>query len=238
MFSPDRIPWEIGEKLEIDLTWTAIPAGRAVMEVNDGPAFNNRPTYQFTGNVLSSRLVDAFYHVDNSVESLIDKSGLVPYKFLVHMVESYQKKETRVAFDHAHHKAFYWAKRISQKWGNQDIDRSDDVSPEAKDMFSALYYVRVLNYSLGQKQTFPVYENGQNLDVELTPVANEVVTSRAGVFQCWKISVKVALNNVLKPMGDTFLWLSDDSKKYLVKFEAKLKYGALLGTLSSIQERK
>ena len=59
-------------------------------------------------------------------------------------------------------------------------------------------------------------------------MSDEVVTTKAGVFQCWKIDVKVALNNVLKPMGDTYMWLSDDSKKYLVKFEhRKLKYGYL-----------
>jgi hypothetical protein len=152
------------------------------------------------------------------------------------MVESKQNKETRVAFDHASAKAYYWAKRISERWGNLDVDRVDSLVPQAKDLWSAIYYARYLNYKLNEKQKFFVYENGQNWEVELTPVANELVTSRVGAFQCWKVLVSVSLNNVLKPMGDVYMWLSDDSKKYLVKFDAKIKIGSLYGVLSSIKE--
>jgi len=233
---PDRIPFEVGERIEMDLRWLAIPAGKAVLEVKDGPVVSGRPTFQLWGNVLSSKIVDAIYHVDNTVESFIDREALLPYKFLLHMVESKQNKETRVAFDHASAKAYYWAKRISERWGNLELDRVDSLVPQAKDLWSAIYYARYLNYKLNEKQKFFVYENGQNWEVELTPVANELVTSRVGAFQCWKVLVSVSLNNVLKPMGDVYMWLSDDSKKYLVKFDAKIKIGSLYGVLSSIKE--
>jgi KDO2-lipid IV(A) lauroyltransferase len=233
---PDQIPFEVGERIEMDLRWLAIPAGKAVLEVKDGPVVSGRPTFQLWGNVLSSKIVDAIYHVDNTVESFIDREALLPYKFLLHMVESKQNKETRVAFDHASAKAYYWAKRISERWGNLELDRVDSLVPQAKDLWSAIYYARYLNYKLNEKQKFFVYENGQNWEVELTPVANELVTSRVGAFQCWKVLVSVSLNNVLKPMGDVYMWLSDDSKKYLVKFDAKIKIGSLYGVLSSIKE--
>lgn len=233
----DRIPFEVGERLEMELGWTALPAGRAVLETRRGPDFNGRPTFHLWGNVLSSKIVDAIYHVDNTIESFVDTRGLIPYKFLLHMVESKQLKETRVSFDHPHKRAYYWAKRISQRWGNQDIDRQDEFIPQGRDMFSALYYARSLNYQMGRKQFFTVYENGQNWNIELTPVANELVTSRVGAFQCWKILVNAKINNVLAPTGDLYLWLSDDSKKYPVKFDAKIKIGSLYGLLTSIRER-
>ncbi len=232
----DKIPFEVGERVEMDLRWLAIPAGKAILEVREGPVMNGRPTFQLWGNVLSSKIVDAIYHVENTAESFVDRQALLPYKFLLHMVESKQNKETRVSFDHANGKAFYWAKRISERWGNLDVDRVDTLVPQAKDLWSAIYYARYLNYKLNEKQMFVVYENGQNWNVELTPVANELVTSRVGAFQCWKILVKVSLNNVLKPMGDVYMWLSDDSKKHLVKFDAKIKIGSLYGVLSSIRE--
>lgn len=232
----DKIPFEVGERVEMDLRWLAVPAGRAVMEVREGTPINGRPTFQLWGNVLSSKIVDAIYHVDNTAESFVDKEALIPYKFLLHMVESKQNKETRVAFDHVNGKAFYWAKRISERWGNIEVDRVDTLIPKAKDLWSAIYYARYLNYKLNEKQRFVVYENGQNWEVELTPVANELVTSGVGAFQCWKILVHVSLNNVLKPMGDVYMWLSDDSKKHLVKFDAKIKIGSLYGVLTSIKE--
>lgn len=68
----DQIPFEVGERIEMDLRWLAIPAGKAVLEVKEGPVVSGRPTFQLWGNVLSSKIVDAIYHVDNTVESFID----------------------------------------------------------------------------------------------------------------------------------------------------------------------
>jgi len=234
----EKIPFEIGEQLEIELGWLALPAGRAIIEVRKGEPFNGRPTYHFWGNALSSKLVDAIYHIDNTIESFVDTAGFIPYKFLLHMVETHQNKETRVSFDHVSKKAFYWAKRVSKKWGDANDDRGDELVPQAKDLFSGIYFARTLNYKLNQTQTFYVYENGKNWQVELTPVANELIVSKVGAFQCWKIKVDVKLDNVLKPTGDIFMWLSDDSKKYLVKFDAKIKIGSLHGNLKSIRERQ
>ena len=59
-----------------------------------------------------------------------------------------------------------------------------------------------------------------------------------GAFQCWKLKVTIKLNNVLKPTGDMFLWLSDDSKRYPVRFDAKIKIGSLIGNLTSLRERQ
>lgn len=233
----DRIPFEIGEQLVMDLSWTALPAGRALIEVRNGPEFNGRETFHLWGNILSSKIVDTIYHVDNTIESFVDKQGVIPYKFLLHMVESKQLKETRVSFDHPNKKAFYWVKRISERWGNQDIDRGDELTPSARDMFSALYYARTVNYEMGKKVSFAIYENGQNWNVELVPMAKELIRSGVGAFQCIKIAVTVKLNNVLAPTGDLFLWVSDDSKKYPVKFDAKIKIGSMHGNLTSIKER-
>lgn len=232
----EKVPFELGERMVFDLTWLALPAGKGVLEVREGPEIQGRSTFHLWGNVTSSKMVDAIYHVDNTIESFIDRSGFIPYKFLLSMFETAQKKETRVVFDHPNEKAFYWSQRISEKWGNQDIDRTDAVQPQSRDMFSALYYARALSYDLNKLQQFWIYENGQNLSIDLLPVAREIVTSGAGVFQCWKIKVDVKLNNVLRPTGDLFMWLSDDSKKYLVRFDAKVKIGSLLGRLVSIKE--
>lgn len=236
----DRIPFELGERLEVELFWNVVPvaAGRAVIEVREGPTIQGRRTWHLLGNVLSSKIVDYIYHVDNTIESFVDADGLIPYRFFLHMLETHQKKETKVEFDHPAAKASYWAKRLSQKWKDDHQDRVDTLEPGARDMFSALYYARTIDYTLNKMEKFFIYENGQNWQVELIPVSNELVVTRAGAFQCWKILVSVHLNNILKPLGDSYMWVSDDSKKYVVKFSSKIKVGSVVGNLVSIQERR
>lgn len=236
----DLIPFELGERLEVELFWNMVPvaAGRAVIEVRDGPMIQGRRTWHLWGNVLSSKIVDYIYHVDNTIESFVDAAGLIPYRFFLHMLETHQKKETKVEFDHPAAKASYWAKRLSLKWKDDHQDRVDTLEPGARDMFSALYYARTINYTLNKREKFFIYENGRNWQVELLPVSNELVVTRVGAFQCWKILVSVHINNILKPLGDSYMWVSDDSKKYVVKFSSKIKVGSVVGNLVSIQERR
>jgi len=229
------VPFQVGEQLEMSINWMALPAGRAILQVRNAEPFQGRPLTHLWGNILSSKLVDTIYHVDNTIESFVDSEGLIPYKFLLHMAESVQKKETRVVFDHPNGKAHYWAKRISAKWGDSNDDRVDEFKAHSQDMFSALFYGRVIDWRIGKKEIIKVFENGQNLDIEATPVATEVVTTKAGTFQASKIAVMVKLNNIFKPMGDMFLWYSDDSKRYPVRFEAKVKIGSLWGELLSVK---
>jgi len=237
VFSAAQLPFEIGERMELGLHWSALRAGVVKLEVREGFPVQGRPTYRLHGSILSSKLVDAIYHVDNTIESFIDRQWLLPYKFLLHMVETHQLKETRAAFDHKLGKVHYWSERVSKKWGNEKQDRVDALEPFANDMFSALYYARVLELELGKPIQFPVYENRQNLMVGLLPMGKEVIQTPAGVFQCWKLQITLKINNILKPTGDLFLWLSDDSKRYIVRFDAKLKFGSLIGELMSVKER-
>jgi KDO2-lipid IV(A) lauroyltransferase len=236
--SSERIPFDIGERVQMQLSWIGLSAGTATMEVRKGPEMYGRPTFEFWGSVVSSKLVDAIYHVENTVETFVDARGLIPYKFVLHMFETAQKKETRVMFDHPNKRTQYWSQRISKKWGDETVSRIDELVPAAKDMWSGLYYARTLNYTLNEKQTFTIYENGKNWQVELLPVANELLNTKVGAFQCWKILVIVKLNNVLRPTGDIFMWLSDDSKRYIVKFDAKIKIGSLLGNIISIRDHQ
>lgn len=233
----DRIPFRVGEKMVLDLTWVALPAGKATLEVRPGPQFHGRDTFHLWGNVTSSRLVDAIYHVDNTVETFVDRLGLIPYRFLLHMVESKQLKETRVVFDHPKREAHYWSKRISERWGNEVVDKVDKITPAAKDMWGALYYARTLNFSKGKTYTFPVFEKGKNFDISLTALENEIVRTPVGIFQAWKLGVKIRLAQHLKQTGDIFLWISDDSSRFIVKFEGKIKIGSLKGTLVELKER-
>jgi hypothetical protein len=236
-FKPDQVPFEIGERQVLTLDWMAIRAGEARLEVREGFPFKGRSTFRLWGKALTSPIADALYHVDNTIESFIDKEWLLPYRFLLHMVETHQLKETRATFDHKLNTSHYWSKRISAKWGNEIQDRVDPIAPEALDAFSALYFIRLQEFQKGKVVEIPVYENRQNLVVSLLPLNTEIVHTKAGVFECWKLALTIKLENVLKPTGDVFLWLSDDFKKYIVKFEAKIKIGSLKGELIQVRER-
>jgi hypothetical protein len=212
---------EGGERLEIELTLLFLVAGRAVLEVREGTPVNGRPTLHLSGNLVSSKWVDTFYPVDSTIESHVDKQSIMPYKFLLHMVESTQIRETSVSFDSAKNKASL-SKTISKGGSSQTETSTAEYSDDSRDIFSALFLLRTLDYELEKKEMIKIFENGKTHDVEVLPILAEKVDSPLGVFPCLKIKV-----------GEFFIWLSDDMKKYIVKFEAKTKMGTLGGMLVS-----
>ncbi len=237
MYSAGSLPFDIGEQTVLKLRWMMIPAGNATLEVKDGPEVQGRPTFELSGHARTNSVVDRIYRVDNRSVSLVDKQALIPYRFELTMDETHQNKFTRVKFDHVNKVIHYQAERKSTKWGDQKEDRKDEAKPFVKDLFTALFFVRTLDYQLNRTESFYLYENGKTFEVRLTPVANEFMNVEVGAFQCWKIKVELALNNVLSPTGDIFMWLSDDSKQYIVKFDAKIKIGSLNGELISIRDK-
>ncbi len=131
----------------------------------------------------------------------------------------------------------FWSERKSKKWGDEKVNREDKFAVLARDMFSGFYAARTIEPKLGAKIKFPIYENGKNLDAVFTVLGKETLKTKAGLFPCWKLSLQLQLNNVLKQTGDVVLWLSDDPKHFPVKFEAKIKIGSLTGTLVSVRDR-
>lgn len=232
----ENYPFSIGERLTLVLRWTAIPAGEAIMEVKEGNVIEGRPTFKFWGAVHSNRVVDLIYRVNNSVETWVDKEAFLPYEFQLLQDEKEQVKRTRVIYNHKEGQANFTAERISKRWGDHSDARVDKLVPGAQDLWSALYYVRLLDFKVGQKQKLFVYENGKNYEVELEPLSSEVIRTSLGAFSCWKIEVHIKLENVLKPTGKVYMWLSSDAKRYLVRFDAKIKIGNLNGELVGIEE--
>jgi hypothetical protein len=66
-------------------------------------------------------------------------------------------------------------------------------------------------------------------------VGREELDTRAGVLKTVKVKPEAATRGVLERKGDSYMWLTDDDHRYLVRIEAKVKIGSVVAELKKIE---
>lgn len=50
-----------------------------------------------------------------------------------------------------------------------------------------------------------------------------------------KIKPEISVKGVFKPVGDIYIWLSDDDRKYPLRLESSIKIGTLVSEVTAIE---
>ena len=89
-----------GEKLTYEISWSKIvKAGIAVMEVREGKTRDNRPAYDLVSSTHSTGIVDKFYPVRDTVQSLVDSEDFCSVSFSLRSSRGKRKRERDMLFD-------------------------------------------------------------------------------------------------------------------------------------------
>jgi hypothetical protein len=100
-----------------------------------------------------------------------------------------------------------------------------------QDGLSAFYYLRTLPLVVGKQYSFEVVNNGKLRNVRITVVRKESLPTKIGEIPAIVVKPEVMLDGVLKSYGDSFIWISDDPRRILLKIDAKIKVGSVIAYL-------
>jgi hypothetical protein len=202
-------------------------AGNLTMETKPYAEVNGKKSYQFQTSIVSRSIFASIYTLDDKSISLLDFESLVPSVFTLHIRESKQLKEARAYFDRSKGLATYWEKKVTAEEGEQEKKLEWEIPDYSQNVFSSFYYLRAFNWDVGTENAFRVADDGKNLIFRAKGIRKEKIKTDAGEFNAIVIKPEVQLRGVAQAMGDIFMWLSDDDRKFLLKFEAKIKIGSL-----------
>jgi hypothetical protein len=110
-----------------------------------------------------------------------------------------------------------------------------DILPFSQDVFTATYYLRTFQLKPGKKIAFRLAHEGENLVVTGEVLRREKLSTAIGELDTVVIKPKIELNGVFKPVGDIFLWVTDDDRKFVVRIESKIKIGTIVGAVKKIE---
>ena len=103
--SLNNTAFSVGEKLDYDISYGIIVAGSATISVPSFESYNDRKCYKVEFTMHSAKFFDLFFKVRDYYSSLIDVTGLFPWKFEQHIREGGYKKDFEAWFDQQNHTA-------------------------------------------------------------------------------------------------------------------------------------
>lgn len=222
---------QAGERTVFDITYFGATAGQLELLVLPSKVVANRLSYHFRAIATSTSVFSLFYRVNDVAESFMDTEGLFSHKYSLKLDESRQQRDVLELYDYGKKKAYYWSKWEVQ--GKEPKNEQSEIPLETytQDGLSSFFYVRTLPLEVGKVYEFPVVNNGKLRTVRVTVVGKEDLSTRIGAFPAVKLKPEVVLDGVLQNQGDSFMWISDDAQRRLLKVDAKIRVGSVIAYL-------
>jgi hypothetical protein len=231
---PVKDPFRVGEKVTFEVSYFAVVGGDMTAEVRNFAEVNGRKSYRFAGTAKSSSVFAMFYAVDDWFETFVDFETLIPQSYALHVKESKQLREVRTAFDWAKKRASYYDKKINEEKKLEQETKDWDIPDYSQNVFSAAFYLRTFDWRPGIKTSFRVAHEGKNLVLTAEYVRKEKLSTPAGDFDCVVVKPTISLDGKFTPIGDVFVWMTNDDRKLIVRIESKIKIGKIVAVAKSV----
>ncbi len=231
-------PMGVGEKIAYNLRWGLIEAGVVSLEVRPPQNLEGVPALHYYGQVKSSKVMDLFYKIDNSMDAWVRLSDLAPLRQEIKQLESARWGRRVMLVEPEKNRVKFYEHLTKSNGEVKELKRNDKMLPGAQDIFGALYFYRFVQEGFEEGFKFPIHDKGRNWFADLRYEGRETVRVPAGVFKTRRAKVIPRLDGHLEPKGDVVVWTTDDDRNLLVKFNAKIKVGSLTGELIEHVEGK
>lgn len=215
----------IGERLVFSVRYGPIRAGEATLEIAEVLDLAQGPAYRLLSTARSNSFFDSFYKVDDHVESHMDVDFLFSRRHEKHLREGKYKQDRTVVLDQENHLAVYSDGRVFE------------MPPRAHDVLTAFYYVRTMEFEVGDVIRFDSHQDRKNYPIEVIVHREETVKVPAGEFHCLVIEPKVSDSALFKKKGRLWIWMTKDERKIPVLMKSEIPVGSIDVLLVRIEGR-
>lgn len=229
-------PFREGEEVTYTVSYGGVlSAGQFVMATQPAVQLNGRKAYRFTYKAKSSSVFAVFYAVDDSAEAYMDYENLTGLNYTIKARESKQVRDVRTYFDWSKMKAFMWDKKIKKGKGPEEKNIEWDILPYSQNVFTVPYYLRCFDLKVGKEYSVRVAHEGKNIIMRAKVVRKETLSTDVGKLETLVLKPEFEIGGVFKPVGDVFIWVTNDERKLIARIESKIKIGSIVVSLDQIK---
>ena len=217
----ENIPFNVGEILNYDATFSNIKAGRGSLKVLNQETVNGVKTYHVQFSAYTNGIADYLFPIDDVIDLWLTKDSLIPVRVKTDIHEGkYHKKMT---LDLYHDSGYTIV-------GNDTIPmESGTHSP-----YSLFYYFRNQDVSIINGKTIQTIQGKTIMPLKVNVDKNIQISVPAGDFLCSRITPERSDKKQFKNKASMSILFSNDGNCYPVKIWLKLKFGALVLELDEI----
>jgi len=227
---PDRpVPFQLGEILTFEASWTMLLAGTIVMAVKERrPTSTGRSGYYLFAEGKPSSIIERLYHLYYKADAVLDTQSL-----LSDWSAMYTDEKGHIE------------NRLSKFVGGRNVEYQELISKEPKQTFavpagtvdalSALYVIRSMKMSAGDTIALSVFDAGKTLKVRAPISGPESLRTPLGTFSAWRLTATI-IDDMGQPAMENGLnmWISNDARRLPLKIEAGLSVGTVTLMLTKL----
>ncbi len=208
-------PYGVGERLEYDVRFGAIRAGRGSMEVKGIETIRGRPAYHTVFEVKGGI---PFFRVHSVFQSWTDTASLSSLRFIQDQDEGPRERER-------HYEIFPDRQVYTERVAGEGEEQPSVANPV--DDGSFLYFIRTVPLEVGQTYTFNNYFRPDRNPVVIRVLRREQVKVPAGTFDAIVIQPSIKTRGIFSEKGQAEVWLSNDDRRIMLQMKSKLSFGSL-----------
>jgi hypothetical protein len=212
-----------GEETVLAVSWLNLPTGEARLSVGRAEGDVWPVIFQARTNGVAA-LVDIREHL----VSYWDAPSRLPRGSDLRAYEVGDHHQDSARFDRQRLTATV---RVERK-GKQH-ERRVPVPADVHDLASAFMWLRLQPLADGERYAVPVLAGTKPFTLRAEVVGRERVRTPAGTFRAVKVKVRTEFEGGFAAKRDTFLWLADDPRHFLVKASAEFAVGSIVAELKS-----
>jgi hypothetical protein len=214
----------IPERLEFEISYTGITAGRAVQEVTlEGNEVH------IVSTAKSAEWLRIFFPVNDRIESVLI-SGAPPldigvprlYRERIH--EGWTRFQKDAVFD-----------REKLEVHTKDLLKNSEttmgITKRTYDTLSSFFYFRSVPLQVGTSYYIDIFDCKRLWNTEVQVLRREVIETPLGRFKTVVIKPLLKSEGIFNRTADMYIWLTDDERRIPVLMKSKVKIGSITATL-------
>ncbi|MDR3580881.1 MAG: DUF3108 domain-containing protein [Oryzomonas sp.] len=212
------------ERLEFEISYTGIPAGRAVQEVTlEGNEVH------IVSTAKSASWLRVFFPVDDRIESVLI-SGTPPLNIGVPRLyrERIHEGWTRYKKD-----AVYDRQKLEVNTKDllKNSETTKSITARTYDTLSSFFYFRSVPLQVGTSYYIDIFDCKRLWNTEVQVLRREVIETPLGRFRTVVIKPLLKSEGIFARTADMYIWLTDDERRIPVLMKSKVKVGSITATL-------
>lgn len=231
-FSIQLSAFEIGEKLTFDIKYGFIKAGEATLQINSHIYKDSTECYKIESLAKTNSFFDNIYKVRDRIESIWDKNKLVTLRFTKKLQEgSYRQYRIHFYYPELNFTIYTKFGRKTKKFKEKRME----IPTNTQDILSALYYLRLQEFTVGDTLTINVTADGRNYPADVIVHRVEIMETIFGDKNCFVVEPVLKGDAIFKQTGKILVWLTADEHKIPVKMSSKIVFGSFKAILKNAE---
>ncbi len=225
VLSYSGMAFPIPERLEFEISYAGIPAGRATHQVS-----RVGKEVVIVATARSADWLKHFFPVEDRVESVL-APAIPPRLFGTSRLYSERVREGRKRYLKD---ALFDRQKLTVATRDfvKNSERVQKITPQTHDMLSAFFHVRMIPLQVGASTFVDIFDCKRLWNTEVQVLGREEIEIPLGRFRT--IVIKPLLKTdegFFARTADMIIWLSDDDRRIPVQMKSRLRIGSITVTL-------